>query len=61
MCSGIGGEPLPKASDVTDADGKAIIVADVKKSFEYCGTVMETLDGPGWPSRCLGSIEREPT
>jgi hypothetical protein len=36
MCSGIGGELLPKESGVTDADGKATIVADVRKSFE-CG------------------------
>lgn len=43
MCSGIGGEPLPKPTGVTDADDKASIVADVKSSFEYCTRVLGRL------------------
>ena len=44
MCSGIGGEPLPKETGVTDADSKDTIVADVKRSFEYCSTVLGILN-----------------
>ncbi|MBV8206910.1 MAG: DinB family protein [Acidobacteria bacterium] len=44
MCSGIAGEPLPKASGVTDSDGKDKLVADVKASFEYCRGLLAKLD-----------------
>ena len=43
MCSGIAGEPLPKPTGVTDADGKPTIVADVRSSFDYCGKVIGKL------------------
>lgn len=44
MCSGIGGEPLPNASGVTDEDDKAKIVADVRASFAYCTAVLAGVD-----------------
>jgi len=44
MCSGIAGEPLPKASGVTENDGKDKLVADVKASFDYCDRVLSTMD-----------------
>lgn len=44
MCAGIAGEAVPKESGVTDADGKAAIVADVKRSFEYCARVLLPLN-----------------
>jgi len=44
MCSGIGGEPLPQETGVTDADAKATIVADVRRSFDYCSKVLGALN-----------------
>jgi hypothetical protein len=44
MCSGIGGEPTPKESGVTDKDGKDKLVAEVKASFDYCSTVLAKVD-----------------
>src|SRR5581483_7432881 len=44
LCSGIAGEPAPKDSGVTDKDGKAKLVADVKASFEYCTTALANVD-----------------
>ncbi len=44
MCSNLAGEPLPKASDVTDTDRKDVIVADVKASFDYCTRVLAKMD-----------------
>jgi uncharacterized damage-inducible protein DinB len=44
MCSAIGREPVPSGSGITDADGKAKIVADVKMSFEYCGKMLAAAD-----------------
>lgn len=44
MCSGIAGEPLPKASGVTESDGKDKLVADVKASFDYCNQVLSKMD-----------------
>jgi uncharacterized damage-inducible protein DinB len=44
MCSGIAGEPLPRASGVTDNDGKDKLVADVKASFEYCTRALSKVD-----------------
>ena len=47
MCSALGREALPSASGVTDADGKAKIVADVKTSFEYCSKMLAAADDAG--------------
>jgi uncharacterized damage-inducible protein DinB len=44
LCSGIAGEPLPKASGVTESDGKDKLVADVKASFDYCSRVLSKMD-----------------
>ena len=44
MCSGIGGEPLPADSGVKDTDAKDAIVADVRKSFDYCRRMLEPLN-----------------
>lgn len=44
MCSGIGGEALPKASGITESDGKEKLIADVKASFDYCNGVLAKID-----------------
>jgi hypothetical protein len=44
MCSSIANEPAPKANGVTDKDGKEKLVADVKASFDYCTSVLATVD-----------------
>jgi uncharacterized damage-inducible protein DinB len=44
MCSSLAGEPLPKSSNVTDADRKDVILADVKASFDYCIRVLAKTD-----------------
>ena len=44
MCSSIANEPAPKASGATDKDGKDKLLADVKASFDYCSSVLATVD-----------------
>jgi len=44
MCSSIAGEPAPKASGVTDKDGKDKLLLEVKASFDYCNSALAKVD-----------------
>jgi hypothetical protein len=43
FCSKLAGESGPKP-EATEKDGKAKLVGDLKKSFEYCSTALNKLD-----------------
>jgi uncharacterized damage-inducible protein DinB len=44
MCSSIAGESEPKGNGATEKDGKDKLVADMKASFDYCGTALAKVD-----------------